>query len=142
MPKTTKRPSAGSTGSSAAPDVKSAKTDGVLDHDLVAMLNDMLSPQDRDRILGRAEEQLSALAGNLRRAWKRDDAAAMRHEAHQLAGLAGTAGCVAILAIARAIERACGGAEPERLSRHFDELDVAVPAAIDALRDWRAAGRR
>jgi hypothetical protein len=143
MPKTSKRRPAGrAPRSPAAVDAKTVKTDGVLDRDLVAMLDDMLTVEDRERILRGAEEQLGALAGKVRLAWTHDDLQAMRQQAHQLAGLAGTAGCVAILAIARAIERASGGSDPALLGRHFKELDEAVPAAIQALRDWRRSARR
>ena len=101
------------------------------------MLNEMLSAEDRDRILRQAEEQLDAIAADLRGARSRDDLPGIQQEAHKLAGLAGTAGCVGVAGLARAIEAACEKPDRMLLARQFGELDAAVPEAIAALRRWR-----
>jgi HPt (histidine-containing phosphotransfer) domain-containing protein len=124
------------------PNTKASKGDGVLDGELVAMLNEMLSAEERDRILGQAEEQLIEIAGALRGAWDDGDARSAEREAHKLAGLAGTAGCVKVLGIARAIEAAAGNGGGDAVERHFAELDQAMPAALRALSDWRNGSRR
>ena len=120
---------------------KPTKPDGVLDGELVAMLEDMLTAEERERILGRAEAQLSVVAGALRGAWTRDDLTAVQRDAHQLAGLAGTTGCVGLLEIARRIEAACGRLERNAVGKHVAALDAALPAAIEALRTWRLGAR-
>ena len=101
------------------------------------MLNEMLGPEDRNRILGQAEEQLDAIAAALRQAWRREDLPAVAQEAHKLAGLAGTSGCATVLTLARAIEDACRRQQPALLMQRLTDLDAAVPAAVSALRRWR-----
>ncbi len=120
---------------------KRAESDSVLDVELVAMLDELLSAEERDRILRQAEEQLTLIVADLHRAWTDGDTAATGREAHKLAGLAGTAGCVMVLRIARAIEGTAGTTARDDVDRHFAELSHAVPAAIQALRGWREGKR-
>lgn len=143
MPKPKKKRSSGRKSiPSAAARQKPTKSDGVLDGELVAMLEEMLTAEERERILSRAEAQLAVIAGALRGAWTRDDLTAVEQDAHKLAGLAGTAGCVAVLKIARTIEAACRRLERTVVGKQVTALDTALPAAIDALRSWRLGARR
>jgi len=114
-----------------------ASSEQVLDHELVAMLDEMLTPPERERILSRAQEQLNSLLQALHSSWSRTDLATLARDAHQLAGLAGSVGCVHVTELARDIEIACrrarGGDIPERLGA----LAQALPPAVRALELWR-----
>src|SRR5258708_18871071 len=119
--KTKKRRPSGRKFTPAATDrqtPKKAKSDGVLDGELVAMLDEMLTADERERILSRAEAQLAVIAGGLRGAWTRDDLTAVQQDAHKLAGLAGTTGCIRVLEIARTVGAACGRLERQAGGQH------------------------
>ena len=114
-----------------------ASDEQVLDHELVAMLDEMLTPPERERILSRAQEQLKSLLRGLHSSWGRADLATLAREAHQLAGLAGSVGCVRVTELARDIETACRRARSGDIPERLGTLTQALPPALDALELWR-----
>jgi len=109
----------------------------VLDHELVAMLDEMLTAPERERILSRAQTQLKELLDSLRDDWSRADLRSVERGAHQLAGLAGSVGCVRVTDLARDIEIACRQSRRSEIQGQLDALVQALPPALDALELWR-----
>ncbi len=114
-----------------------ADSDQVLDHELVAMLDEMLTVAERQRILAGAEDQLKTVVAAVRDWPTRADLPSLERDAHKLAGLAGSVGCVRVTQIARDIEAASRGAQSAKIEGLIAALEQALPAALDALRRWR-----
>jgi len=109
----------------------------ILDHELVDMLDDMLTAPERLRILRRAEDQLRTAVTALRDGSGRRGLATLQRQAHQLAGLAGSVGCLKITRLANAIEAASRRSHRAQIRKHLAALKIALPPALAALRHWR-----
>ena len=120
-----------------SPPRSSAGSGQVLDHELVAMLDEMLTAAERQRILSGAEEQIKATIAALRDLWSRADLASLQRDAHKLAGLAGSVGCLRVTQVARDIEAACRREQSAQIEELIQALEQARPAALDALQQWR-----
>ena len=114
-----------------------SRSDDILDPELVAMLDEMLTVPERERILSRAQTQLKSLLDALRHDWSRSDLGSLGRAAHQLAGLAGSVGCVRVTELARDIEIACRQSRGGEIQGQLDALAQALPAALNALELWR-----
>ncbi len=109
----------------------------ILDAEIVASLDEMLAAPELARLLGRAEEQLTAVDTTLRQAWQRADLPAVTKTAHQLVGLAGTVACSALAEIAQKIETAGGAAQRDQLPALFLSLDATLAQSLAAVGAWR-----
>src|SRR5690349_6601320 len=104
------------------PDKPAPSPDQILDHELVSMLDEMLTAPERERILSRAQAQLKGLLDALRDDWSRADLRSVERGAHQLAGLAGSVGCVRLTDLAREIEIACRQSRRSEIEGQLDAL--------------------
>ena len=110
----------------------------VLDPEMVATLNDVLSRTELDGLLGRADPQLTILMEAAQQAWQNQNLPAAQAGAHKLASFAGTVGCRQLMAAAQRIEATCRAGEISPLQALFVELHTVAAAARAALQDWRA----
>ncbi len=106
----------------------------VFDGAIVADLREMLPAAEFNGLLQRAAEALPATIKELRQAWDGRDREEARRLAHKLAGLAGNFGCLALMNLARRLEKVFADQPPKRPERLLLEVDSLLPPTLEALR--------